>query len=715
MGIVLVFRDITMERKTQDALIANEKLAVAGRLAATIAHEIHNPLDSVSNLLYLMRNGASKEESSQFMDMAEQELARVTQISRAMLGLYRESKAPVVVDLKEMLQEILLLLERRLADLGVTVATEMPKSVSVAAFPAELRQVFTNLITNAAEAAGEGGKVRVSITPQTAGVDADGQKMQAGAVVTIADNGPGISEEIRTHLFQPFFTTKGEQGTGLGLWVSRGIVNKHGGTISLDKRHQRSRARHRSQRISRDESNDHRQRRLRLNILLAPLEQAQLLGDDRGGLLTRRTIDIVVRDEANRVRTDSADQHTLLLQRGSKCRRITATSLLFPAQFEDDDVRLHGFEIDLCGFWVAQRQHRPADARSRDLRRGASASHAARSGQQPQEHPPAACLHRAPCDGCAPARSLSCCRQASSQPERQAPWTDRTSPCRNPLVSFATLMPERSRSVEDASAIEMHGQPGLPRASPDLFQHRKRRYRAAGHIVRVFEADQSSLRTVVDLRADRRLDVVPRQNASLRRNRPRQAAGERRHHRHLPVEHMRPRLADDLLPMLGMQTNRNLVSHRAGGDEDRSLASKDLRSLLLQTVNRGVFTVDIVANLGGGHRLAHGWGWTGDGVAAQIDHDVRSLLISCVFIFYAAEAINKRLKTSFEASRPCAVSRTQSELSSKQTRIANLNQRRRCAAQHGIAKLPAQTIEIDALVQSQPEKQRLFEGLHRAR
>jgi PAS domain S-box-containing protein len=233
IGIVLVFRDITMERKTQDALIANEKLAVAGRLAATIAHEIHNPLDSVSNLLYLMRNGASPEESRQFMDMAEQELARVTQISRAMLGLYRESKAPVVIDLKEMLQEILLLMERRFIELGVNVSTEMPELVSVAAFPAELRQVFTNLIANAAEAASPGGEVKVSITPQTAGADATGQKMQAGATVTIADNGPGIAAEVKPHLFQPFFTTKGEHGTGLGLWVSRGIINKHGGTISL--------------------------------------------------------------------------------------------------------------------------------------------------------------------------------------------------------------------------------------------------------------------------------------------------------------------------------------------------------------------------------------------------------------------------------------------------------------------------------------------------
>ncbi len=233
-GIVLVFRDTTMERKTQEALVANEKLAVAGRLAATIAHEIHNPLDSVSNLLYLMRHGATEQEQAQFMDMAEQELARVTQISRAMLGLYRESRAPVVVDLRTMLQEILLLLERRLAELEVTATTNMTEPIFVAAFPAELRQVFTNLITNAAEAAGPGGVVTIGIAQQVASLDGAGQKLQAGAVVTIADNGPGIANDVRPHLFQPFFTTKGERGTGLGLWVSRGIIIKHGGTISLE-------------------------------------------------------------------------------------------------------------------------------------------------------------------------------------------------------------------------------------------------------------------------------------------------------------------------------------------------------------------------------------------------------------------------------------------------------------------------------------------------
>jgi PAS domain S-box-containing protein len=233
-GIVLVFRDVTMERRTQDALVASEKLAVAGRLAATIAHEIHNPLDSVSNLLYLMRTGNDPEESRQFMATAEQELARVTQISRAMLGLYREAKVPVHVDLREMLREILLLMERRLIDQGVTVHAEMPETIVVDGFPAELRQVFSNLITNAAEATGRGGQIWVTISPELAGTNHNGKRTESGATVRVTDNGPGIDEDIRPQLFQPFFTTKGENGTGLGLWVCRGIVNKHGGTITIE-------------------------------------------------------------------------------------------------------------------------------------------------------------------------------------------------------------------------------------------------------------------------------------------------------------------------------------------------------------------------------------------------------------------------------------------------------------------------------------------------
>jgi PAS domain S-box-containing protein len=234
IGTVLVFRDVTMERRTQDALVANEKLAVAGRLAATIAHEIHNPLDSVSNLLYLMRTGNDAEESRQFMVTAEQELARVTQISRAMLGLYREAKVPVNIDLREMLGEILLLMHHRIIDLGVTVHADMPDTIIVDGFPAELRQVFSNLITNAAEATGRGGQIWVTVSTEPAGTNSHGKRSEPGATVRVRDNGPGIEEDIRPQLFQPFFTTKGENGTGLGLWVSRGIVSKHGGSITIE-------------------------------------------------------------------------------------------------------------------------------------------------------------------------------------------------------------------------------------------------------------------------------------------------------------------------------------------------------------------------------------------------------------------------------------------------------------------------------------------------
>jgi signal transduction histidine kinase len=167
--------------------------------------------------------------------MAQRELARVTQISRAMLSLYRESKAPVRVNLKEMLDDLLLLMQRRLQILGVTVSADLPPQIAVEGFPAELRQVFTNLITNAAEAAGQGGAVTVRITPQTADA-ASSPALEDGAIVEITDNGPGIPPQIREHIFQPFFTTKGERGTGLGLWVSQGIIHKHAGSIDLASR-----------------------------------------------------------------------------------------------------------------------------------------------------------------------------------------------------------------------------------------------------------------------------------------------------------------------------------------------------------------------------------------------------------------------------------------------------------------------------------------------
>ncbi|HXE07656.1 MAG TPA: ATP-binding protein [Acidobacteriaceae bacterium] len=233
IGIVMVFRDVTMERRTHAALLANERLAVAGRLAATIAHEIHNPLDSVANLLYLLQHDPRPEDEAHFLDLAQSELARVTQISRAMLGLYRESRAPVPIDLKETIEEVLLLLEGRIHALDIHLTSQLPPDVVIDGFPAELRQVFTNLITNAIEAAGKDGSVRIRVMPQHKLPSSPAGPPVDGAIIEITDSGPGIPPDVRDRLFQPFVTTKGEQGTGLGLWVSQGIVRKLGGSIDL--------------------------------------------------------------------------------------------------------------------------------------------------------------------------------------------------------------------------------------------------------------------------------------------------------------------------------------------------------------------------------------------------------------------------------------------------------------------------------------------------
>lgn len=232
-GIVMVFRDVSLERRTRAALLANEKLAVAGRLAATIAHEIHNPLDSVANLLYLLQQNPGSDDARHFLELAQSELDRVTHISRAMLSLYRESRAPVPIHLKETLEEILLLMDGRFHALNISVSAELTPDVVVEGFPAEIRQVFTNLIANAAEAAGKGGSINIRLSPQKPVSDAAGKRSEDGALVEINDNGPGISPEVGDRLFQPFFTTKGERGTGLGLWISQGIVRKHGGMIEL--------------------------------------------------------------------------------------------------------------------------------------------------------------------------------------------------------------------------------------------------------------------------------------------------------------------------------------------------------------------------------------------------------------------------------------------------------------------------------------------------
>jgi PAS domain S-box-containing protein len=227
-GIVLVFRDVTEARRSEAALIAAEKLAVAGRLAASIAHEIHNPLDSVANVHFLLEKETDPVKRKEYLRMAQQELGRTMQISRTLLSLYREPKAPIPVDLKELAEGVLLLLDRRIVQQHITIERQITEPCVVEGFPAELRQVFTNVFMNALEATGKGGRIRLRIAPV-----ASAELRPSGMIVEVADDGPGISKQATENLFQPFFTTKGENGTGLGLWVSNGIVLKHGGSIRM--------------------------------------------------------------------------------------------------------------------------------------------------------------------------------------------------------------------------------------------------------------------------------------------------------------------------------------------------------------------------------------------------------------------------------------------------------------------------------------------------
>jgi PAS domain S-box-containing protein len=226
-GIVMVFRDVTNERRAQNALLATEKLAVAGRLAATIAHEIHNPLDYVVNLLYLLKEEKDPSNSEQFLTLAQQELDRMGQVSRAMLGLYREAKAPIALNIKEVLDSVLVLVDRQLKNGQITVSKTCPDNLEIEGFPAELRQVFTNLVVNAADAAAPGGRITIDAVRSTSA------GAQAGIAISVSDTGTGIDAAALEHVFEPFFTTKAERGTGLGLWVSRGIIEKHGGTIEI--------------------------------------------------------------------------------------------------------------------------------------------------------------------------------------------------------------------------------------------------------------------------------------------------------------------------------------------------------------------------------------------------------------------------------------------------------------------------------------------------
>ena len=217
--------DITGRRRTEEALRKSEKLAAAGRLAATIAHEINNPLEAVTNLLFLARTDRSGESHKDLLDLADRELQRVGHITRQTLGFYRETSSPVMLDLSEILKSVMDIFQGKLGGKKIKVGIEAKHGVYVSGIPGELRQVFSNLLNNAIDASPTGSEIRIRIK-------------QAGTAVrvTIADRGAGIAKNVRAQIFEPFFTTKKDVGTGLGLWVCKQIVENHAGTIRFRSR-----------------------------------------------------------------------------------------------------------------------------------------------------------------------------------------------------------------------------------------------------------------------------------------------------------------------------------------------------------------------------------------------------------------------------------------------------------------------------------------------
>jgi two-component system NtrC family sensor kinase len=216
--------------RAAELLRENQKLLTLGRLTASIVHEINNPLESLTNLLYLMEVDLdSGEKRGEYLKMAQQELNRVVQISRQTLTFSRETSTPVYLQLADLLEEVLVLYGRKIADKNIRVIRQYESSEDVVAYPGEMRQVFSNLIANAIEALGGNGRLILRIR----GARKWSDQGVRGLSISVADNGPGIPSERQKRLGEPFFTTKGQAGTGLGLWVTRSILSRYGGSLRV--------------------------------------------------------------------------------------------------------------------------------------------------------------------------------------------------------------------------------------------------------------------------------------------------------------------------------------------------------------------------------------------------------------------------------------------------------------------------------------------------
>jgi len=227
LGVILVFRDATNERKATEIMRKTERLAAAARLTATMAHEINNPLQAVGSLIYLAKSMPGAPEALvEQLNVADQELKRVAHIAQQAHGFYRESPAAELVDIPALVNSILALYSNKFQSKDIRVECNYGDCPPVEAVLGELKQVLANLLANAADAVGKQGTITLTL----GAVEEAGRTMLR---ILVEDDGPGIPTELAQHLFEPFFTTKRDVGTGLGLWLTKEIVERYGGNIEF--------------------------------------------------------------------------------------------------------------------------------------------------------------------------------------------------------------------------------------------------------------------------------------------------------------------------------------------------------------------------------------------------------------------------------------------------------------------------------------------------
>lgn len=232
VGASKIVRDITQRKQTEQALRMSERLASVGRLAATVAHEINNPLEAVTNLLYLARGATDPAQIHPLLTQAEEELNRVALISKQSLGFYRERNGAVQLKIGGVVDSLVAVFKPKARNKSIQITAEIRQDPEIRAIEGEIRQVLANLISNSIDAISGGGTIRVRVSATRAW----DQTSLCGVRLTIADSGRGIAPENRQKLFEPFFTANKEVGTGLGLWITKGIIERHNGNIRFRSR-----------------------------------------------------------------------------------------------------------------------------------------------------------------------------------------------------------------------------------------------------------------------------------------------------------------------------------------------------------------------------------------------------------------------------------------------------------------------------------------------